>query len=124
MKFDLENLNPGTWFYFVDEDDGTVSELTAGVCLRIAPPAEVRRITAACEKKGKTPDLAKFDRLLWDYCIVDWQGIEDANGESIECTPDSKVALMGGAPDFSRFVSEKLAELRETQLSERDLEKN
>jgi hypothetical protein len=114
LTFDLENLNPGKWFDF--GDDG-------GVCLRVAPNAKIREFTRKAEKKGKV-DGDLFDRLLWAYCIVDWRGIVDAAGEPIECTDENKAILMGGAPDFSGYITEKLGELREAKLSERELEKN
>jgi hypothetical protein len=117
MRFDLENLNPGKWFYFDDDE-------TAGVCLRVAPASEIRRITKATSKKGKGVDQEALDQALWDYCINDWNGIEDANGEAIECNAETKATLMGGAPDFAGFVTDRLAEIREAKLSERSLEKN
>lgn len=117
MRFDLDNLNPGRWFYFDPSE-------SAGVCLRVAPSAELRRIASATKKKGKDVDQEAFDRMLWDYCITDWKGIEDATGEAVECTADTKSTLMGGAPDFAAFVTEKLAEVRDAKLSERALEKN
>ena len=117
LRFDLTELNPSRWFFFDPTDE------TAGVYLRVAPSATIRKITAKCEKKGKV-DQELLDKELWDYCITDWRGIEDADGKEIECTTEAKAKLMGGAPDFSLFVAERLAEIRETKLDERDLEKN
>ena len=117
LRFDMTELNPGKWFFFDPTDE------TAGVCLRVAPSAVFRKISAKAEKKGKT-DQEIFDKELWDYCITGWKGIEDADGQEIECTTENKVRLMGGAPDFAIFVSEKLAEIRENKLNDRDLEKN
>jgi len=114
IVFNTADLNPGKWF---DIGEG------ASVCLRVSTNTKLRQITKQSEKKGKQ-DPEVFERLLWDYCILDWQGLQDADGVEIECTPDNKALLMGGAPDFAQFVAERLAELREAKLSDRDLEKN
>jgi hypothetical protein len=130
MKFDMNNLNPGTWFYF-DQDD----ESGGAILLRVCPQGEVRRINNLCTKKpvkfrknqpyvDKEVDTAQEERLLWDYCIVDWKDIEDANGVPIECTQDTKDKLMQGDPGFSEFVAERMRMLREVGINKEDLEKN
>lgn len=114
LMFNMNDLNPGKWFSFGGD---------ARVCLRVAPQSAIRSITKRSERKGKV-DPETFDRLLWDYCIVDWEQILEPDGIPIECTEETKATLMGGAPDFAQFVTERLAEIREAKLTDEELEKN
>ena len=119
MRFDLDDLNPGRWFPFDPSNpDGD------GICLRVVPTVELRRMQTDCTIKGKGIDQPKFDAALWEYCIVDWRGVQDASGSEIECNAENKSILMGGAPDFSDFVTVCLDKIRESKLSGRELEKN
>ena len=127
MKVDLENLNPGAWF-----------DLPGGgrVCVRKAPPAVTKSIEKKTTKRkveykrgaryevfNTDEDMA--DRMLWDYLIVDWEGINTPAGDPIECTTENKVALMGGSVDFGNAVAEALETLgQEEREREEAQEKN
>ena len=108
MKVNLGELNPGAWF-----------DLPGGgrVRVRVAPPAILKQIQSKTTKKkveyrrgGRfeivETDDEKADRLLWDYIVVDWQGIEDDSGNAVPCTLDNKVLLMGQSIVFGSVVAE------------------
>lgn len=117
MKFNLKDPNPGAWFDLVE---GKPEE--GRICLRqlnhdAARALEKQTTKRQVEyKKGQRfeytdsdPDL--YTELLWDYCILDWQGIEDEKGKPIPCTRENKVVLMRGSLEFQRMVAEGLDRL-------------
>lgn len=117
MQFDLENLNPGAWFDLVEgkPKDGRI-------CLRVCNGKALEAIRAKTVKArveyrgGQRFEYADIkedlhSELVWDYCIVDWENIQDAEGNPIPCTRANKVKLMRGSILFSRVVSGALARL-------------
>ena len=131
MKLNLKDLNPGTWFQF-DENDPE----SGSICLRVLNAgklAEIRdkTIKTQVEYRGtnrfeyQDMDNAARDRIIWDYCIVDWEGLIDDEEVPIECTTETKIALMNGHVGFSMFIEsclEKLNKLNEVHAEY--LEKN
>ena len=116
MEFNLGDLNPGTWFYFDDDD-----QEKGGVCLRVLTLGENDRVRRACQKidyvRGQrivTSDEKRENEMTWDYAIVDWSGIFDEDTkEPIECNKKNKITLMNGSIRFSGWVSDRLAALNE-----------
>ena len=124
MKFDLDNLNPGTRFDFPDSD--------AWVCLRTCAGDDLKAIHKQSRKKridyrrGQRFEYQKTDedlesRLLWDFCITDWGGLFDKPGKPIACNTEMKIALMGKSVVFSSFVVDCLDKLNQAEA--RDEEK-
>ena len=128
MKFDTKN--EGTWFWF-DEDDHEAG----GVCLRVCAKADIDKInrltsTTKREYKGgnrheyKVVDEKRADELIWDFCIVDWQGVE-VDGIDLECTKENKVRLMNTSVDFVNRIGKWLDQLTEIEgTAEKAEEKN
>jgi len=113
----MKDLNPGTWFSFdeSDEDSGKISIRT----INQEKLAEIRDKTMKTEVEYKgdnrfeyiKTDNAKRDRIIWDYCIVDWQDLVDDDDIPIECTTENKIKLMNGHIGFSLFVESCLERL-------------
>jgi len=131
MKFNLKDLNPGTWFYFDESnpDDGSIKirVLSAGKL------AEIRDKTIKTEaeyRDGKrheyqVVDNAARDCIVWDYCIVDWENLFDDDGAPIECTAENKLTVMNEHVGFASFVNACLKRLNREQLKiDEDSEKN
>ena len=136
MQIDLKNLNPGVVFYF-DEDD----KKGGHVILRVLYGAKLEVLTNQCrqkrvEVKGSPPTRFEYldfkkngeDKefeLTWDYCIMKWENVIDANGVQIECTPENKVLLMRESPKFSSFVMDCVAKVNiANRVQSEDLEGN
>jgi len=119
MLIDLENLNPGTWFDMTDE---------VKVCLRVCDTEAMRKIrlkTTTKKNEFKKID-GKHERFTWeesddemqmdmiyDYCIVDWEGIIDKKtGLGVPCNSENKKLLMGKHLQFAKFISDSLDLLR------------
>ena len=129
MKLDFDNLNPSVWFDHPDPND------EARIQLRILPVEELEKIrrkttTKRVEyRRGQRFEVEKIDeeqnmKLTWDYCIVDWSGIEDINGE-VECTTENKFQLMRKAPKFASWVTDCLDQLNQDEESRKEsAEKN
>jgi hypothetical protein len=113
MRFDLKDLNPGTW---MDVDDAKPEE--GALCLRVLN-SETRstlhkKHTSRKNVRGRIIeelDEAAFDSGMWDYCIMDWKGICDAAGKPIPCTKETKAKLMAQSPVFARLVAGLLEQL-------------
>jgi len=131
MQFDLENLNPGTKFFFDDND-----EKKGSVTLRVCAGDDLRAIRKlSAKKKVEYRRGARIEYqdvndeiengLLWDFCIVNWEGVLNKHDELILCTKENKVLLMGKSPSFAKFVGDKLSILAELEEKEKEeLEKN
>lgn len=130
MQFDIENIG-GEWFTFFESEiqpNGEVKYLDsvegAGkVCIRIADPETIEKIESQTRKKisefvfnpktrqmdrvvyfDQTPEQEKKEReLIWDFAIVDWKDLLDAENKPIPCTLENKMKLMNN-PRFARFV--------------------
>jgi len=126
---DFRSENTGKWFWFNEKDDSD-----GGICLRVLSLDESRRIdklTTTSKWKPirgqiteiKTVDDAMRDRLVWDYCIVDWKDIK-LDGKELKPTADTKIAMMK-SNTFATFFLDKVTELNEAnEVSTTLLEKN
>lgn len=128
MKFDLDELNPGTWFRMPGSD--------AEICLRVLSGDDFKRIRSEVTKKKaefrdgrrytwEEVDEEQMHALTMDQCIVDWRNIVDVNNNPIACTTENKLLLSGKSAAFGKFINEctaKLLQEMESQASE--LEKN
>ena len=133
MKLNLKDLNPGTWFKF-DENDPE----SGSICLRVLNMeklAEVRdrTVTTKVDYRGanryesQKHNTGLRDSIIWDYCIVGWEGLvdDDENETPIPCNTEMKFKLMNGHVGFAAFVEscmEKLNKLNEIHAEY--LEKN
>ena len=121
MKFDLQELNPGTFFDF-GEDGGRISlRLCAGDDLRDIQKATVKkRVEFKNGQRYEVEDVNEALRgeMLWDFSIVNWEKFFDAQGKEIPCTRENKILLMGKSPRFANFVASCLQELRDKQEAE------
>ncbi len=123
MKFNLEELNPGTWFPF---------EGDARACVRACAGDDLREIRRQCVKRkveyrnGQRLVYEEIDedlqsQLLWDFCIIGWEGFVDQNGKDIPCNSEFKKILMGKSIKFSAFIGEcmeKINALNKIQAEE------
>ncbi|MBI9080831.1 MAG: hypothetical protein JEY79_13970 [Pseudodesulfovibrio sp.] len=132
MKFDISgDLNPGAWFDLVE---GKPEE--GRICLRLANDSifnEIRKKTVKNKVEYKQRvrhefqehDEDKYDELFWDYCIADWENMEDALGNPIKCTAKNKLALVGGSIEFKRILSRCLDQLKKDLAAKiEEVEKN
>lgn len=133
MQFNLEDLNPGTWF-LIDEKNPDQGR----ICLRLLngkARKEIDKETVTKDYKFHPQTHQRYedvqvdeglnDRMLWDYSIVDWDGIEDNDGQPIPCTADNKIALIHGSPLFMGIMLDCQARLIEAMaLKEKETEKN
>ncbi|NQU04510.1 MAG: hypothetical protein HQ568_00345 [Calditrichaeota bacterium] len=123
MRVDIGNLNPATKFFF-DEDKPEGGH----VLLQALNVAQLKEVTKLCTKK--TPpeyrrgiryevsdkvDEEKQLELLWDRCIVDWNGIEDTKGKPIPCNSLNKTKFMREWSWFALFIGNCLEQLNTDQ---------
>ena len=124
MKFDLDNLNPGTWF---DLDGG------GRICLHSLSTEEAIAISKKTTKPKveyknnqrfayEEVDEDKQFSLMWDAVIVDWEGVETADRKPLECTTDNKLKLMRKSPVFARTVRGFLEKLTELEAADKEEE--
>ena len=118
-KLSIKDPNPGFWFKF-DENDPE----SGSVCLRVVNEAKRNEIKKRCVKKrveykhGQRFEVEDgnddlFSELLWDYCIADWEGLQDDDGNDIPVTVEQKVFLMKNHVGFAKFVSASMEKINE-----------
>jgi len=129
--FSLKDPNPGVWFKF-DENDPESGEIR----IRAMNNEHRKKLQKECNKKrveykhGQRFEVTdvnddKFSELLWDYCIVEWNGLTDDDGVPLVCGPETKATLMQRNVGFAQFVGkclELLAEQEEDRVAR--IEKN
>jgi hypothetical protein len=126
MIIDLEKLNAGTWFPL--EGGGQI-------CVRVCAGDDYAAIRAQAVKikkelvfdpltrqptkvREEIVDEALQNVLLWDFCIVDWEGLLNTDEQPVPCTKEMKMRLMGKSPTFSKHVFECLEKLRAVEETE------
>jgi len=131
MKFRLQDLNPGAWFNF-DVDDPETGRIRLRV-LNAQKLTEIRDTTMTNKVEYHADnrfeyqeiDNAARDRIIWDYCIIEWEGLVDDDDVPIECTTDNKIKLMNGHIGFSTFIEACLEKLNKENEKFREFsEKN
>jgi hypothetical protein len=99
MKKFNKSLKEGQWFEWEDE----VSFL-----LRPFPFSQISNLA----------DTTKLVMERFMYCVMDWKGFVDEEGNPFECNAANKEALFGlGGVPLLDFVSRKLEELDKQVLS-------
>jgi hypothetical protein len=117
MKLNLDDLNPGSWFYF---DDNKPEE--GRICLRIMNSDALKEIEAKAVKrkveykKGQRYEFSEinnelYEKLRWDYTIVDWENLTDTDGNLLECNADMKMRVVSGDPKFLAFIANCLQQI-------------
>jgi len=112
MKFDLNDLNPGTWF---DVED-------ARICIRICAGKDLDEIHKKTRRRQteykrnqryewEDIDTDKEFKLVNDFIIMDWENICDATGVSLDCNSKNKNKLLRESPMFSGFIANCLERL-------------
>ncbi len=68
-------------------------------------------------------DYSKFVKLMFDAICKDWEGIEDENGNKIECTKENKEIIADNYVGIANFcieeankISEMLAQKTEEEI--------
>ena len=113
MKFDLEDLNPGTWFEIED----------ARVKVRVCAGKDLEKIYKKTRKRQveyrrgqrfeweDCPHPEQETRMINDFIIMDWKNINDANGKPLECNATNKNKLFRESPMFANFIAKCLERL-------------
>jgi len=119
----------GTWFYFDDDDQDA-----GGISFRelsVDENERIEKITTSSKPKfshgqrflDKKTDDKLAAKMRWDYCIVDWKGVQ-IDGVDVECNVENKARLVRTI-GFVKFATPCLNELTETnQAFEEDRVKN
>jgi hypothetical protein len=118
MRFNLDDLNPAAWFDVPDDsDNGRVQIRTcAGSDLEaIAKESTRKRVEYKKSQRFEFVDTDedKYQRLLWDHCLVDWKNIFDGAGKKIPCTTDNKLLLMKNSISFANLIGDCLETINE-----------
>lgn len=122
MQFTTKN--EGKWFWF---DENNESE--GGVLLRPLTVGEANKINKLCSKKEKKftkknvyqwSDIneEQYNKLVYDYCIVDWKNVVIEDGKEIECNQENKMLLMNNSMDFVNFILKHLESLNSEVLAD------
>ena len=108
MKFDLNDLNPPTWFTHEQGGQIAVRAIPINITKKIERDTTKKKVEF---KRGQRFEVLNVDdekqnEMMWDYAIVDWKKITDDKGAPLECTKKNKVALMNGSVLFATWFAE------------------
>lgn len=132
MKFEL-SLDKGEWFPFFKSqllEDGDIKysdpepDEPCRIKLRLADSEFIEAMQKETRKEvvervlnpktrqmerlkdfDQTPEQRRQEReMIWDYAIMDWEGVLDVNGTVVECNLTNKMRMMN-VPIFARCVS-------------------
>ena len=106
MKFDLDELNPSTWFEIED----------ARVCIRVCAGKDLEEIHKKTRRmqteykrnqryQWEEVDTDKEFTMVNDFIIMDWENVCDATGAPIKCNKANKNKLLRESPMFANFIS-------------------
>lgn len=54
---------------------------------------------------GEDKSFADFSLKKFIYCIVDWTGLTDQDGNELKCTEENKKFIFDYVPEISSFIS-------------------
>jgi hypothetical protein len=119
MKIDIDNLNPGSWFFFFDDkpEEGRIklrvlnTEMRSKIADKTTEIKIEYRTSQRYEVEKVNTELAS--KMMWDFIIVDWENLLNNDGSPIECNIDNKYLLMTNEPGFAAFIAECLEKLNE-----------
>lgn len=85
-------------------------EIGGAAKILVAPVTAVRMIRARAKidrevTKDDAEGQVEFVLALAEQCIVGWEGIEDANGDLADITPDAIASLLSDYRIFEAFQS-------------------
>lgn len=124
MKVNLNDMNPPAWF----DIEGDVDK--ARVLLRICAGDDIDEINRLTSKR-QPPEYKRGVRyavpdevdeklrqeMVWDFIIVDWEGIMDDKGTPLPCTKENKVLFMTRSVAFATFISKCIEKLNADTLA-------
>ncbi len=131
MKFNLKDLNPGTWFDLGGGAKIKLKVLSSDDLRDI--DKQTRKVKTEYKRPSKGAPFQRFEitnedaeareRLVWIKSIVDWKGFEDEQGKPIKCTDAMKVKLMSEGVELPGIVAHCFDKLMQDEGDEA-LEKN
>lgn len=119
--FSIKDPNPGVWFKFDDTDPES-----GEIRIRAMNNEQRKKLQKECNKKRveykhgqrfevMDVDDDRFSELLWDYCVVEWNKLEDDDGTALVCNSETKATLMQTNVGFAQFVGKCLEILGEQE---------
>ena len=110
------------WVEYELFDDNGNKIAEAEFLVKSLSVSEVNKITKACTvrekkalvEKGKKRyeivediDNVEFLQRMFDAACVDWKGLDDENGNPIECNSENKRFIANNYPDIANFCIEE-----------------
>lgn len=131
MKINTKDTNPAVWFFVPNDPVGGKMKL------RVATAGHMKKIRHESNgpllveyQQGQRfeyykPDKVLYDKLLWDYCIPEWENIFNEDGEPMECNCDNRLLIINECIELSNWVGDCLEQLnRDHTILQRQQLKN
>ena len=117
MRVNLDTLNEPVW---VDWKDGVrvlLQPLPASKNRELKNKATRRKVDFSTGRKQRveTVDDDKYNRLLEEHILLDWENISDQTGAPLPCNDRTKRALLDHFHEFRFFVISTAQELENYQ---------
>lgn len=95
MKINKRNVEAGTWYKYQDDVELKVRAM---------------RLSALPNLDVSLENLA----IQFDYCLVDWKGIETESGSAFKCNDENKQYIYDYYDGIREFVFAKQQELKDS----------
>jgi len=119
--FSIKDPNPGVWFKF-DESDPESGEIRIRAMnneqrKNLQKKSNTKRIEYKHGQRYEVIEVNedRVSEILWDYCIVEWDRLEDDDGTALVCDSETKATLMQTNVGFAQFVGKCLEILVEQE---------
>ena len=100
-------LETGKWFEYPE----------LGIKLKVRPRSMYSlSIRPGEDYSPTTKDI--FD--LFNYSLIDWEGVGDEDGKKLACNTDTKYAMINQNDEVGAFVINKASELRDGDVTEQE----
>lgn len=81
----------------------------------------------APDKKTPKQRFEKVDFLQivkdkFDYCVVEWLGVEDQNGNTLDCTTQNKMFFFENMREVANWVNDQIDEIAKINEDEKEQE--
>lgn len=110
------------WVPFLDGCRVKIRYVSREQLREIARKATVRGFDSRTHQKTEEVDKAKWDQLLGEAAVEDWEGFRDGK-EPFPCTPKNVDTLTTSWSVFAKFVGDVCVDLEALQAAEKEAER-
>lgn len=117
MKVNLDTLDEAAWFEWKGGVRVLIRPLSVSKTRELKKKATKKAFDFSKGRKERIEKLdeEKYNRLLQEHIVSDWENIYDQNGHPLPCNPETKAALLDHFHDLRAFCIASAQEFEDYQ---------